>query len=271
MKKAAKGSIVNLPLNLSNSVVIIDVLRYDEVKNEIKEEVHLMIKALVFDLDGTIIDTEKSIFESYKQAFQYYNFDLTLDVWSQWVGGVGTPQKACHYVGEETGQEINYDKIQQIHKEAFFQLIKEEKPLPGVLDMLESGKRAGLKIGLATNSNSDWANYFLQTLKINDYFDNVFTFDHVKQPKPDPEIYKKSVDYFHIVPHEAIAFEDSIIGSLAAKDAQLYTIAIPSKLTKEESFEHVDLKVDSMKHLNLHELIDELTMKKREKNPISLY
>src|SRR5699024_12469963 len=99
-----------------------------------------MIRALVFDLDGTIIDTEKALFESYKQAFLHYDCDLTLDVWSKWVGGVGTPQKACKYVAEQTGKEISYEKIQEIHKEIFFLLIKQEKPLPGMLDMLEAGR-----------------------------------------------------------------------------------------------------------------------------------
>lgn len=226
-----------------------------------------MVKALVFDLDGTIIDTEKSLFESYRQAFLYYEYDLTLDVWGKWVGGVGTPKKACDYVAKQTGLEINFEKIQEIHKETFFQLIKKEKPLPGVLEMLEAGKLAGFRIGLATNSPSSWANYFLDTLKIREYFDNVFTSDHVKQPKPAPEIYKKSVAYFNVEPKEAIAFEDSVIGSLAAKRANLFTIAIPSTLTKEATFDHVDLQVDSMKHVDLHALTEEIALKN---SPISV-
>ncbi len=218
-----------------------------------------MVKALIFDLDGTIIDTEKSLYESYKQAFLYYDYNLTLDIWGKWVGGVGTPEKACDYVSEQTGLDINFEKIQEIHKETFFQLIKKEKPLPGVLEMLESGKQAELHIGLATNSPSEWANYFLDTLNIRDYFDNVYTSDHVKQPKPAPEIYKKSVTYFKVDPKEAIAFEDSVIGSLAAKRANLFTVAIPSTLTKEAIFDHVDLQVESMKNVTLNDIVEKQT------------
>jgi len=69
----------------------------------------------------------------------------------------------------------------------------------------------------------------------------------LKEPKPDPEICEKSIAHFDIAPHEAIAFEDSVIGSLAAKRAQLFTIAIPSTLTKDATFDHVDLQVASMK------------------------
>ncbi|MFD2130260.1 HAD family hydrolase [Pseudogracilibacillus auburnensis] len=220
-----------------------------------------MIKALVFDLDGTIIDTEEITFESYKQAFQYYDFELTLDVWEKWVGAVGTPQKVCKYVAEQTGKEIDFQKIQQLQDEVFSQLITDKEPLPGVIDMLEAGKKADLKIGLATNSGSKWANHFLTMLKIKDYFDNVYTFDHIKQPKPDPEIYVKSIQHFNVAPREAIAFEDSVVGSIAAKRAELHTIVVPSKLTKKATFDHADLKIDSMAKLDLPTLINELSSK----------
>lgn len=128
--------------------------------------------------------------------------------------------------------------------------------------MFEAGKKLNLKIGLATNSNSKWAYRFLNNLKIRDYFDNVFTFDHIKQPKPNPEIYLKSVKHFDILPQEAIAFEDSVVGSQAAKHANLHTIVIPSSLTKHANFDHVDLQIDSMEKLNLDHLIPELTRNK---------
>lgn len=219
-----------------------------------------MIKALVFDLDGTIIDTEKILFEAYRESFlQQYNFHLTLDLWAQYVGATGTPQKVSKYAEEKMGIEVDSDKVIKMGREIFQSLIGKEEPLPGVIDMLEAGKKANLHIGLATNSDSKWANHFLDALQINAYFDNVFTVNDISAPKPDPEIYTKSVNHFQISPEEAIAFEDSVVGSLAAKQANLYTIAIPSTLTKNARFDHVDMKIDSMASLDLKTLISTAT------------
>ena len=213
-----------------------------------------MVKAFVFDLDGTIVDTEKAIFQAYKEALKLYDFELTEDVWAKYVGGVGTPTFICEHVENVTGKEVDIEKTIAYGETVLRELIKKERPLPGVIELLEEAKREGIKIALATNSNKKWATTHLTNLHLLDYFDELLTVDQVLRPKPHPEIYVKAVHSLGVAPIEAIAFEDSVIGSKAAVAAGLHTVAIPSTLMKEENFAHTHLQLPSLANTDVKQL-----------------
>ncbi|MGB9669339.1 MAG: HAD family hydrolase, partial [Anaerolineales bacterium] len=125
---------------------------------------------------------------------------------------------------------------------------------PGVIETLQQATKLGLKIGLASSSNRDWVESHLQRLKIMHYFHCIRTFSDVGSAKPDPELYLSVLDYFTVLPQEAIALEDSPNGIQAARTAGIFCIAIPNSLTRHLDLSQANLRLQSLTELNLHQL-----------------
>ncbi len=130
--------------------------------------------------------------------------------------------------------------------------------LPGVKSLLDQARVLGLKIGLATSSSGSWTHRHLKRLGIADYFSSIQSSDNVLRVKPDPALYRQSLERLGVEPKEAIAIEDSFNGSLAAKKAGLYCIAVPNAVTKQMPFGHVDGCFKSLQNISLSRLIDYL-------------
>ncbi|WP_168118669.1 HAD family hydrolase [Paenibacillus sp. HB172176] len=199
-----------------------------------------MIKAIVFDFDGTIIDTETAWYNAFKNAYKEYNVDLTLEQYSQCIGTSLHSFNPYEYLMTELNLPIDKDefriRIQGDHSE----LMNIEQVRPGVMDYLKLAKEAGLKIGLATSSHRAWADKYLDQLGIRDYFEVIQTSDDVEKVKPDPALYVQAMDALGVKPEETLAIEDSPNGAKAAAAAGMNVIVVPNALTKFLEFERYD-------------------------------
>ena len=99
--------------------------------------------------------------------------------------------------------------------------------MPGVLDYLRDAHRLGLKVGLASSSSCAWVEGHLVRLGLREYFDCVRARDDVSITKPDPALFLSAVETLGVQPCEAIAFEDSRNGLIAARRAGLHCVAVP--------------------------------------------
>ncbi|MBM7646846.1 HAD superfamily hydrolase (TIGR01509 family) [Scopulibacillus daqui] len=214
-----------------------------------------MIKAIVFDFDGLILDTETQSFRSMQKMYEKYHVELPFELWSKCIGARGGFD-AVKYLEEQTGQSIDAAAFYQEREKIFIDLIEEEDILPGVESILETAQKLGIRIGLATSSHEGWAAGHLQRLGILDYFEYICTGDDVKNAKPDPEIYLKVLEYFGVKPEEAIAFEDSLNGALAAKRAGMFCVVVPNYVTQNMAFEDIDEKLESLADTSLEKLIE---------------
>ncbi|MFC7391604.1 HAD family hydrolase [Scopulibacillus cellulosilyticus] len=214
-----------------------------------------MIKAIVFDFDGMILDTETQSFRSMQKMYEKYHVELPFELWSKAIGARGGFD-AVKYLEDQTGKEIDTAAFYKEREKIFLELIDQEDILPGVESVLETAQKLGLRIGLATSSQTGWAAGHLERLGILDYFEYICTGDDVKNAKPDPEIYLKVVEHFGVKPQEAIAFEDSLNGALAAKRAGMFCVVVPNYVTKNMAFEDIDEKLNSLADTTLEKLIE---------------
>ncbi|WP_227872393.1 HAD-IA family hydrolase [Paenibacillus albus] len=129
---------------------------------------------------------------------------------------------------------------------------------PGVINYLESAKKLGLKIGLASSAPFNWVIPNLEELNIVSYFDCIRTHEDVAKVKPDPELYMSVLAYFGLSPRKAIAFEDSPNGAKSASQANLHTVIVPNELTKDLTFERYSIRLHSMLDMDLEQLIDSI-------------
>jgi HAD superfamily hydrolase (TIGR01509 family) len=217
-----------------------------------------MIRAVVFDFDGLILDTEKNEFRSFQQIYRQFGFELTLERWS---GCVGTDQSVFNpYDDLERciGKPLDREAIRTSHRRQFDEWMENERPLPGVETYLREAKNLGLKIGLASSSSRAWVTGYLQRHGLIDYFDCIRTRDDVEKVKPDPALYRLAVQCLGVEPTEAVAFEDSPNGALAAKRAGLYCVVVPNEVTAPLTFGEYDIRLRSLKDMPLSELIERL-------------
>ncbi|MBY6038084.1 HAD family hydrolase [Fictibacillus nanhaiensis] len=220
-----------------------------------------MIKALVFDFDGTILDTETQHYNAFQELYKEHGTNLPLEVWGECIG-THSDFNPYEYLEKQIQKKLNHEELRSKKTEREIALILEQKPLPGIEDYLKAGKELGLKIGLASSSSRKWVLEHLERINLLPYFEVIKTADDVEKVKPDPALYLKAVEALGVKPEQAIAFEDSVNGSLAAKKAGLFCVAIPNSVTKHMTFGEVDHQMESVAELELSALLDLIERKK---------
>ncbi|WP_053375899.1 HAD family hydrolase [Paenibacillus sp. FJAT-27812] len=220
-----------------------------------------MIKALVFDFDGLIIDTETPSYHAFRQVYQQYGVELPVALYAKCVGTSLDHFNPYTYIAECVADTVDLQQFKEKFKAIYAELLKEATIRPGVIAYLEEAKRLNLKVGLASSSHLNWIEPYLIKHHLADYFDSFSTADEVANVKPDPELYLLSLQKLGVAAGEAISFEDSLNGFRAAKAAGLNTVIVPNELTKDFEFADYDLLIPSMAEVDLADLIDVLTGK----------
>jgi HAD superfamily hydrolase (TIGR01509 family) len=213
-----------------------------------------MIKAIIFDFDGVILDSGRMMYLVMTKMFHDYQVDLPLSLWSQ---AIGTQHgfDSIKYLEDRAHVQIRRDNFIAKRDELFHQLIEKEDVLPGVRSVLRQATDLGLKIGLVTSSRGNWPQKHLKRLGLSGCFQSIKSTDDVQRVKPDPALYLQILKDLNVSPKEALAIEDSFNGSLAAKKAGMYCIVVPNAVTKQLPFGHVDGCFNSFQDVRLQRLI----------------
>lgn len=216
-----------------------------------------MIKAVIFDFDGLILDTETAWYESYKEVLkEQFEMELPLEEFAKCVGS--NDNWLFKYLEKEITDHLDADDIRRRAGILHTQYVKEAQAREGVVEYLTDAHKAGLKIALATSSTRDWVTTHLTNLNLISYFDHLITKDDVERVKPAPDLFLKTIDVLGVEPHEAVVFEDSLNGLVAALEAKLPTVIIPNPVTDLLPFENYHLKLNSMADMSLREIIESL-------------
>ena len=192
----------------------------------------LMLKALLFDLDGTLADTNSVHRVTWAEALRPYGYDVTWDFYREYITGRVTTEIVADLLpgfSAEEGREIIKNKEADFRERAVTL-----KPLPGLLDFVEKGREKGMKIALVTNAPKENASTVLRVLGLDDAFDPVILADEVGSGKPDPAPYNAALEALGVSAEEAVAFEDSASGIDSSVAAGIATVGIASTQDPEE-------------------------------------
>ena len=215
----------------------------------------MVIRALILDFDGLILDTEGPAFHSWREIYEEYGVTLPLSKWATAIGASLEAFDPFAYLESELGRSLDYEALQARQRRREAELIEAESVLPGVEEYIADAKRLGLKLGLASSSDCEWVHRHLKRLGLSDKFDCIKCADDVERVKPHPDLYLAVLDELGLGPEEAIALEDSPNGIAAAQRAGIFCVAVPNPLTRQLSTEHADLTLQSLAQLRLSELI----------------
>lgn len=214
-----------------------------------------MIRGLVFDFDGLILDTEVPVYRSWLEIYQAYGCQLSPDVWSRMIGTADNFFEDYGDLEQQLGYSLDHAYLEAKRTKLEFALVEAQSIRPGIKGYLETARRRGLRIGLATSSSCRWVTGHITRLGLVKYFDSIVARDDVRYVKPDPELYRMALSRLGLKPDEAISFEDSPNGARAAKGAGLFCVVVPNPMTSHLEFEEVDLRLASLADLPLEELI----------------
>jgi HAD superfamily hydrolase (TIGR01509 family) len=214
-----------------------------------------MARALIFDFDGTVLDTEMAVYRGWADLYERHGVELDLELWQH---TIGTDQDPDHWANLEAIVGTLDPALKEWRRTRRDEILHAEVPRPGVLRWLDDADALGIPIGIASSSPIDWVERHLDRLGLSHRFACFACCNDVIPAKPDPTSYRLACEALHADPRRSIAVEDSPHGVAAAKDAGLFVIAVPHDLTRDLDLSRADVVVDSLDGVRLADFAVEL-------------
>lgn len=184
-----------------------------------------MLKAIIFDMDGVLINTEPLHFEMWRQTFQKYGLHIAYDIYKECIGS--TADYLFEIIAKNYGRDFQNKKV--IRMEAA--QIKENMlktqgfpEIPGVPALIKRLRDAGYLLAVASSSSDKYIRENMRILKIESYFQVLYSGENVKHPKPAPDIFLKVAEKLNVLPEECLVIEDSTNGCNAARNAGMKSL-----------------------------------------------
>jgi sugar-phosphatase len=195
-----------------------------------------MIKAIIFDMDGLLVDSEPYWKIAEKICFGKLGLDLNDELLRQ-VMGFRLSEVVEHWYNYQPWGEKNFEAVEADVLQTVKQLIMENADaLPGVIQTLELCKTNGHKIALASSSAMSLINVVVDKLNIRHYFDLLVSAEFEPYGKPHPSVFLTTAQKLNVLPTECLVFEDSVNGMIAAKAARMKCIVVPELEKQEELY-----------------------------------
>ncbi|WP_063822253.1 hexitol phosphatase HxpB [Pleurocapsa sp. PCC 7319] len=210
-----------------------------------------MIKAVIFDMDGLLIDSEPLWQEAEIEIFKQINIMLTPELCLQ-TKGLRIDEVVDYWYQKLPWANLSPEKVEQLIVAKLIELIHTKgKPLKGVDYAVSFTRQKQVKIALASSSYSKIIQAALHKLNLINAFEEVYSAESEVLGKPHPGVYLTTANKLNVLPQECLAIEDSLNGVLAAKAAQMKCIAIPEPLEYDNpKFAITDVILKSLEEFN---------------------
>lgn len=211
------------------------------------------IRAVIFDFDGLLVDTETAEYLAWRRLYVEHGATLEVSVWQHAVGYDGrlNPRKMLE---EQVGRQLDWSVLVPRKKQYHIEQIEQLPPLPGVVALMQRCKAADIRIGVASNSSSQWVREGLERVDLMQFVEAYATRDEVANPKPLPDVYLLALDKLGAAPESSVAFEDSEPGVRSAKAAGLYVVAVPNEFTCLQDLSSADQIERTLEKIDIEQI-----------------
>ena len=190
-----------------------------------------MYRALLFDLDGTLAETDSLHLPTWVDVLEPYGVEVDEEFYKQSISGRTTSEIVRDLLPDLSDEENR--SVGDAKEASFRKRASELEPLPGLVDFAEQGRERGMRIALVTNAPEENVEAVLLALGLHDFFDAVVLADEVEAVKPDPAPYRAALKKTGTPAKEALAFEDSVSGIASSVAAGVPTVGITSSQDPE--------------------------------------
>ncbi|MGJ8677497.1 MAG: HAD family hydrolase [Akkermansiaceae bacterium] len=201
-------------------------------------------KAVLFDFDGVILDTEWPIYQTWKNLYETEGQNLEPEIYVRCIGSDFDTWSPQTYLEELTGKTFDWNTInpqRQVKLEADLQ---DSEPMAGVRELLESLSEK--KTAVVSSSSHHWVDAWVEKLNLLSYFETLVCRGDAPKIKPAPDLYIEAARQLDVAPADCLVIEDSLNGMIAAHTAGMKTLIVPNRLTAVLDFSKSDLVVDSL-------------------------
>ncbi len=215
---------------------------------------HFELRALIFDMDGVLIDSEPMHFQAFQKFFEGHGLDYTAEQNALYLGR--KDMEIAADLIDQYALKMSAEEVVEQKEEIFQKLVRSNAiPREGVVETLKKAKAMNVESALASSATMPSIKLIVDTLSLNDFFHNLTSGDEVKHGKPAPDVFLLAAERMRVDPQHCLVIEDTEAGVEAAKAAGMKVVAIPCEATRHQLHRRADLKVDSLRELNLQEWV----------------
>lgn len=227
-----------------------------------------MIKAIIFDFDGLILETEGPCYQAWQEIYQSFGVELDRAFYITTIGSSLDHFDPYEHLEKMVGQLLDRDTIRLRRRTRHRELTDAQPLLPGVHAIIQKVESLGLKLAVASSSSREWVTGNLSRRGLLEKFSVVKCSNDVTSTKPSPELFLSALTDLGINSDEALVFEDSPNGVLAANRAGIFCVAVPGEMTRSLDFSLANMQLNSLSDLSLEQLLEEVA-KTGHTNPIT--
>lgn len=206
------------------------------------------MKKLIFDVDGTILDSMHIWIKPQNKLFEKYGFTLN-DLSKEEKGKIEALsfEAMCQYIVDEIAKDMTYDEIIAYFDDIIYKAYKEElKPKAGNLEILEKLKNEGFSMSVASSTSFKYLEMALKRLEIFDYFDFFATPDLLDMKKSDPDYWQYSIEKHGAKPYDCVLFDDALYAIKAAKKEGITTVGLKDFPWNENEWADIKKEADQV-------------------------
>lgn len=216
-----------------------------------------MIRALVFDFDGLILETETPAYRAWVEIYREFGHELPKELWLEYIGREASWFDALAYLEGLVGPRDDRDAIQVRRDARKTELVMAVAETGGLRALLTDAKTRRLRLAVCSSSTPKWVLGHLERLDLRAFFDHIQCRDRPElRAKPAPDLYLAACAGLGVRPEEAIAFEDSRNGVRAAQAAGMRCVVVPNELTAATDLTGADHHFESLATVSLRTLLD---------------
>jgi mannitol-1-/sugar-/sorbitol-6-/2-deoxyglucose-6-phosphatase len=207
-----------------------------------------MIRAVIFDMDGLLIDTEPYWQATEREVFGDLGINITKKMQVA-TFGLRSDEVVSYYYGQYPWKEKSLEEVEECYNNRVLEYFRTKAELmEGARSALDFISSKGWPVALASSSNMQLINAFLDRFGFHHYFQEVYSAEFEPYGKPHPGVYLETARRLNVDPVNCLALEDSFHGLIAAKAARMMTIAVPEHADKR--FGAADVVLNSLRELN---------------------
>jgi HAD superfamily hydrolase (TIGR01509 family) len=206
------------------------------------------IKAILFDMDGLLVDSEPLHFSAHKQALSDHGIKITKEDYIQ--NGVSGGRRSFYEVMQiKYRKKIDINSVRKRKKEIYGELIKQIQVFEGVKRIVELLHR-DFRLAVVSNTHPEYIQKTLSHVGMEEYFETFSSAKELDHPKPFPDVYFAAMKKMQLTAAQCVALEDSSNGIEAAKSAGIKCIAIPNEFTKAQNLSNADIILNNIKEVD---------------------